>query len=178
MKPLDDRTEAILGRHLDQEFRVFPMAESEQQISQIEAIGRELDVTYPLEFQAHVCGRFPGIFVEVKEEIWPRPEMYAVGPFWSFLYALHTFTPDFESEPWMRLDSAAAKFREDTGLHAAPVLKIVGDADVYCVDTYGKLVQFHHETLELEPIELSFWELFEREIRELRTRKDRKKGQA
>jgi hypothetical protein len=176
MKSFEDQTEAILGRHLDQDFCVFPMSDSQQPVSQIEAIGHHLEINYPLEFQTHVSGRFPGIFVEVKEEIWPRPKMYAVGPFWSFLYALHTFTPDFVSEPWMRLDSAAAKFREDTGFHAAPVLKIVGDADVYCVDSRGKLVQFNHETQELKSVELSFWELFEREIRELRVRKDRKKG--
>jgi hypothetical protein len=175
--PTKDLTEAILGRHLDGDFIVFPMAESRQSIAQVKAVGRRLGITYPPEFLAHVSGRFPGIYVEAKEEIWPRPKLYDVGPFWSFLYALHTFTSAAESESWMRLDTAAESFRK-TGLGAAPVLQIVGDADLYCVDPEGRLVQFKHETNELEPVELTFWQLFEREVSELRKRKNRKKAKA
>jgi hypothetical protein len=171
---LPDHTEAILGRHLDADFRVFPMAEERQTGTQVAAIARQRGVTYPPEYLAHVCGRFPGIYVEVKEEIWPRPEVYQVGPFWSFLYGLHTFTSAEESEPWMRLDREAESFQNESGMCAAPVLRIVGDADVYCVDARGRLVQFKHETNQLDPVGLTFWELFEREVRELRARKDRK----
>ena len=171
-----DQTEAILGRHLDADFTAFPMAEAKQSPDRLEAIGRKHGIKYPDEFSAHVSGRFPGIYVEVKEQVWPRPKVCDVGPFWSFLYALHTFTCAAESEPWMRLDDAATSFRSETGLSAAPVLKVVGDADVYCVNERGELVQFKLETNELEAVRLSFWELFEREVRELRERKDRKKA--
>jgi hypothetical protein len=176
--PPQDQTEAILGRHLDGDFIVFPMAEVKQFVAQVSVIGSKFGIAYPPDFIAHVCGRFPGIYVEVKEKVWRRPKLHDVGPFWSFLYALHTFTPAPESEPWMRLDMAAESFRKETGLSAAPVLRIVGDADLYCVDPDGRLVQFKHETNELEPVQLSFWELFEREIGELRSRKDRKKNKA
>jgi hypothetical protein len=172
----EDRTEAILAKYLDNDFKVFPMARASQPVYAIEAVGRTHSVQYPPDFSTHVCGRFPGIYVEVKEEIWPRPKAFDVGPFWSFLYALHTFTPDPSSEPWMRLDDAAARFQKDTGFVAAPVLRVVGDADVYCVDADGKLVQFRHETNELEAVGLSFWGLFEREVEELRKRKDMKKA--
>jgi hypothetical protein len=177
-KPPQDQTEAILARHLDRDFIVFPMAESKQSMTEVEAIGGKFGITYPPEVAAHICGRFPGIYVEVKEEVWPRPKLYDVGPFWTFLYALHTFTSAPESEPWMRLDSAAESFRTQSGLLGAPVLQIVGDADLYCVNAQGEIVQFRHETNELEPVHLTFWQLFEREIRELRARKDRKKGEA
>src|SRR5947209_11232550 len=122
-KPPKDRTQEILARHLDGDFRAFPMAESQQEIAQVEAIGRKVGIAYPPEFTAHICGRFPGIYVEVKEEVWARPKMYDVGPFWSFLYALHTFTSAAESAPWMRLDNAAESFRLQTGLLAGPVLQ-------------------------------------------------------
>src|SRR6266581_1979648 len=104
MRNPQDQTEAILAKYLDADFRVMPMAEAKQSANQIDAIARKHAVRYPPEFCAHICGRFPGIFVEVKEEIWPRAKEYAVGPFWSFLYGLHTFTSASESEPWMRLD--------------------------------------------------------------------------
>jgi hypothetical protein len=176
-KPTEDLTVAILDKYLDKDFRVFPMAKSRQSLGQVEAVSRKFGVTFPPEFIAHVCGRFPGIYVEVIEKVWPRPKLHDVGPFWSFLYALHTFTSAPESEPWMRLDFAAKEFAK-TGLGAVPVLQIVSDADLYCVDSEGQIVQFKHETNELEPVQLDFWQLFEREVSELRKRKDRKKTKA
>ena len=171
-----DETEAILSRHLDGDFRVFPMAETETSAAQIEAIGRTYSVVYPQELVAHICGRFPGLYVEVKEEIWPRPKPYEVGAFWSFLHALHTFTSAPESPDWMRLDHAAESFQKGTRLMAAPVLKVVGDADLYCVDPDGRLVRFIHEENKLEPLPIGFWQLFESEIAELRARKEQKKA--
>jgi hypothetical protein len=172
----EDQTEIILAKHLDGDFCVFPMADTKTTISQIKDIGRRFRVRYPNEFIAHVCGKFPGIYIEVKEEFWPRPKLYDVGPFWSFLYAIYTFTSAPESEDWMRLDSAAESFQKDTGLRAAPILKVVGDADIFCVDSEGRLVQFNHETNELTLVPLNFWQLLDQEIADLRARKDRKRS--
>jgi hypothetical protein len=123
---------------------------------------------------AHVCGRFPGLFVEAKERVWPRPEEYDVGPFWTFLYGFHTYTSAPESSDWMRLDMAAKIFQADSGLAAAPVLRVVGDADLYCVDGKGDIVRFDHETNELKPVKMTFWQVLEHETSELRKRKDQK----
>jgi len=172
-----DRTLDILDAHLDGDFRVLPMAETPVSREQIAAIGARFGVTYPAALADHVCGRFPGMYVEVKESLWPRPKAFDVGPFWSFLYAVHTYTSAPESEPWMRLDHAAERFRADTGLVAAPVLKIEGDADVYCVDAHGTLCRFDHETNELRRVEGDYWSILDREIGELRARKDRKKAE-
>lgn len=173
---MTDRTSDIFKQHLDGDFRVSPLAQTPVSREQIEAIGARFGVVYPAALADHICGRFPGIYLEVKEAIWPRPKPYDVGPFWSFLYGLHTFTSAPESEPWMRLDHAAETFRARTQLHAAPVLKIEGDADVYCVDANGALCRFRHETHELEPVEGDYWSLLDREVGELRARKDRKKA--
>jgi hypothetical protein len=169
-----DQTEAILGRHLDKDFIAFPMAELRQTLASVEAVSRKIDIAFPPEFSAHLCGRFPGVYVEVKEQVWPRQKLYDIGPFWSFLYGVHTFTSAPDSEPWMRLDHAAETFRSNTGHHAAPVLQVVGDANLYCVNAAGQLVHHDHETNELEPVPLDFWQLFEREISELRARKNKK----
>ncbi len=166
----------ILGKYLDGDFRICPMAETPVSPAQIEAIGRQFGVGYPAELAAHICGRFPGVYVEVKEELWPRTKPFDVGPFWSFLYAVHTFTSAPGSEEWMRLDGAAASFRQRSGLAAAPILKIVGDADVYCVDAGAQILRYDHELNELTPANKSFWEIFEYEIAELAARKERKKA--
>ena len=176
LRPQSDETTAILGRHLDGDFKVFPMADTATAPRQLEAIGSRYGVRYPAEFVAHVCGRFPGLYVEVKEEVWPRPEAYDVGPFWSFLYAFHTYTSAPESDDWMRLDIAAQRFQSDTGIPAAPILRVVGDANVYCVDAAGAIVRFDHETNQVDHVKMNFWQLLERETAELRSRKDRKTG--
>jgi hypothetical protein len=171
-----DQTEAILRKHLDTDFRVFPMAETTTSPAQIDAIGETFNVQYPAELATHICGRFHGIYIEVKEDIWPRPKAFDVGPFWSFLYAIHTFTSAPESPDWMRLDVAARWFQQRTDLIAAPVLRIVGDADLFCVDAEARLVRHNHEANELELVDGNFWNLFEQEIAALYSRKVRMKG--
>lgn len=174
LRPLPDETSAILGRHLDSDFIVFPMADTATSPRQLAAIGIQYGVKYPPEFVAHVCGTFPGLYVEVKEELWPRPEAYDVGPFWSFLYAFHTYTSAPAGDDWMRLDAAAQSFQRDTGHRVAPILRIVGNANLYCVNADGAIVRFDHETDELEPVAMDFWRLLEHETSELRARKDQK----
>ena len=174
---MSDRTLEILGRHLDADFRVSPLANTPVSAQQVADIGARLGIRYPPEIAEHVCGRFPGMYVEVKESVWPLTKPYDVGPFWTFLRAVHTYTSAPESEPWMRLDHAAETFRARTGLVAAPVLKVVGDADVYCVDAHGALCRFDHEANELCPVEGDYWSILEREIAELRARKDRKRAE-
>jgi hypothetical protein len=129
-------------------------------------------VHYPAEFVSHVCGQFPGAYVAAKEDVWPRPRAYQVGPFWTFLYAVHTFTPLSTSEAWMQLDHSAEEFQARSGLRVAPILKLEGDADLYCVDYGGAILHHDHELNSLEPVGLGFWELFEREIIGLVARKN------
>jgi hypothetical protein len=170
-----DRTAELLGRHLTGDFTVFPMAETRCTVADVEAVGRAVGIAVPPEVVAHVTGRFPGVYVEAKEEVWPRPEAYAVGPFWSFLYAVHTYTPSAHSEDWMRMDAAARQLKADAGLTALPVLRVVGDANLYCVDAGGGMVRFDHELGVLEPVEGGFFDLLDRELAHLRERTERKK---
>src|SRR5690606_39885305 len=115
----------------------FPMAGKSCTRTQLDAIARRVGISYPPACVAHVTGRFPGVYIEAKEAVWPRPRPFHVGPLWSFLYAIHTYTAAPESQPWMRLDVVAEKFQADTGLKAAPILAIDGDADVYCATPEG-----------------------------------------
>ena len=171
-----DRTEAILRQYFDSDFRAFPMADSAVNQEQFSALEEKFGVKYPPEFVAHVLGRFPGLYLEVKEAIWPRPKPLEIGPFWSFLYALHTYTSAPESESWMKLETAAQSFKElEPSLQLGPILRVVGDRDLYCATSDGSIVQFQHETGELEPFNGDFWQLLETEIRALYERKVRKK---
>jgi hypothetical protein len=167
-----DHTEEILLRHLDRDFITYPLGEGAVTRQMVAKIGSSRGVRYPPEFVSHVCGRFPGALVEAKEHVWPRPRAMQVGPFWTFLYAVHSFTPLSTSEEWMRLDDVAEAFQAQSGLRAAPILKLEGDPNVYCVDELGAIFQYEYELNSLEPVGLGFWELFEREIAELVARKN------
>lgn len=174
-KPTEDQTMEIIERYLTGDFRAFPMAELRTPEDAVLSVAKQIGVPIPADVLAHLTGQFPGIYVEAKEEVWPRAKEFVVGPFWSFLYGLHTFTASPESEDWMRIDFVAKQLHDETGKKVLPVLKIVGDADIYCVNDETALVRFNHELGEFEPIDLGFFELFEREIRELGDRTERKK---
>lgn len=175
-QPPADRTTAILERHLTRDFIVFPMAEQPSAASEVYTVAKSLGVSLPLEVVSHMSGRFPGIFVEAKEEIWPRPKELDVGPFWSFLYGLHTYTVSRQTKEWMRMEAVGQRFKQETGLCAVPVLRVVGDANVYCVGKVGEMLRFDHELGTLDAVEGSFFEVFEREVAALVERTARKKS--
>ena len=177
---MKDRTWDLLEAYLDQDFLILPMApnkSSEQDIQEIESL---IGITFPEAYKLHLIGEKDellegrGICVEVKELIWQRPKILDVAPFWSFLYGFHTYTASKESEDWMRLEVVANDFLENTGIKAAPILKVIGDADLYCVDENGIIVIYRHEENSIESINMTFWEVLEFELKELKQRKERK----
>lgn len=175
---MKDQTLDILRRHLDGDFQVFPMASNQTTISDIREVETMLQIKFPEEFVCHLLAENAevlaerGLYIEVKEDVWPRAKQYDVGPFWSFLYGIYTFTASKTSEDWMRLDIAGKNFMEDTGIRAVPILQVIGDADMYCVREDGKIVQYNHELNSIEECVFNFWELYENEIKNLKQRKE------
>ena len=177
---MEDRTLEILGKYLDKDFRVSPMAENKSTISDIKKIEEKLEIKFPEEYIAHLLAENAdvlverGIYIEVKEEIWARAKPYDVRPFWSFLYGIHTFTPSETSKDWMRLEIAGEQFISETGIKAVPILQVIGDANLYCVNENGKIVQYDHEQNDVEETTMNFWELLEKELAALKERKEMK----
>ena len=175
---MEDKTLEILRKHLDKDFSVMPMAEKQSTIDDIIKIEKKLKIKFPGEYVAHLLAEGAdvlnerGIHIVVKEEVWPRPKLYDVLPFWSFLYGIHTYTPREESEDWMKLETVGEQFIEMTGIRAVPILQIIGDANLYCVDGTGEIVQYDLGQNIVEKINLNFWELFEKELKELKERKE------
>lgn len=169
-----DRTTEILESHLDGDFKVFPMANRAANRGDVVELESQYGFAFPSEFVLHLLGRFPGVYVEAKESVWPRPKALDVGPFWSFLYGVHTFTPCKSSNDWMRIDLVADQIFEESGLRLIPVLKRVGDRNIMCFNSYGRLGEYWHETSEFKETDGTFWDVLEREVRDLVDRKNRK----
>ena len=177
---MKDRTIELLEAYLDEDLQVFPMAPNKSSARDIKDVEIKLGIQFPEEYKIHLLGSGDevignrGIYVEVLETIWQRPNVLDVGPFWSFLYGLHTYTASKQSEEWMRLEVAGKEFFENTGIKAVPILKIVGDADLYCVDENSKIGMYRHEENNIETLNMNFWEVLDYELRELKDRKQRK----
>ena len=56
----------------------------------------------------------------------------------------------------------------------APQLVTQGDVDLYCVDGNSQIVRYRHEENIFENVNLTFWQVLEYELRELKERKERK----
>lgn len=179
---MEDKTILLMNQYLDRDYSVFPMAEDKIVLQDIRNIENSLAIKFPDEYVAHLlgedCDAIPhrGIYIEVKEEIWRRPQAMAVGPFWTFLYGFHTYTASKLSADWMRLDFIGHQFMQETGLKAIPILKIINDADMYCVNEFNDIVKFNHEMNILEPTNMDFWQVWEFELKELKERKETKKS--
>jgi hypothetical protein len=175
MQSMQDRTWELLQKRLESGcYYIVSSQDSAPTESDLRAVARDLGCELPEEFIVHSTNKYGGVYVEVKEELWPRPKELDVGPFWSFLYGLYTLNiadgvPDF-----MNLQKNAREFQNDTEHKVIPFLKIVGDADAYCFDQRGAIVHWDHELNELEKQDKSFFEVLDFELGELAIRKDRK----
>lgn len=174
-----DRTWELMQKHLDKEsFYIVSSHESVPSESQLTALAAKLGCIFPEEFIAHSTNKFGGLYVEVREELWPRPKPLDVGPFWSFLYGLFTYNISEGIPDFMNLRTNAEEFQTETGHKAIPFLKIIGDADVYCFDPSGIVVRWNHELNELEQDKRTFFEILDQELMDLVDRKDRKLADA
>jgi hypothetical protein len=177
---MEDRTIELLRKYLDGDFLILPMAPNKLSIQDIIDSETELGIKLPEEYRIHLLGNGDdilgsrGIYIEVVESIWERPKRLDVGPFWSFLYGFHTYTASKQSEDWMRIEIAGKEFFENTGLKVVPILRIIGDADLYCIDVNSQIVRYRHEENNIENVNMDFWQVLEYELQELLERKNRK----
>jgi hypothetical protein len=153
---------------------VFACGKDAPAESVIQQFEQDIGFQLPQEFRIFSMSPLGGIYIDVKEHIWPRAKEYAVGPFWSFLYGMFVFGFAKDIPDWMDIRIHTRQFREETKTSLVPFLKILGDADIYCFDEHGSVRRWDHETGEAQRVEKSFREVFAHEVEQLRKRKDRK----
>lgn len=169
--------EAILRKHMDGEFSVFACGKDAPSETDIAAFERDIGYALPSDFRNFSKSQLGGLYVEVKEEVWPRAAKFEVGPFWSFLYGLAVYGFSPEIPEWMDMRRQADLFRRATDSTHVPFLKIMCDADLYCFGSDGRILRWEHETGEFRPVDGRFAELLDLELGELKTRKERKKAE-
>jgi hypothetical protein len=156
-------------------FNVVACQGNEPSEDDIAAFERECGIALPAEFRQFTMSPLGGLYMEVVEELWPRAEVYAVGPFWSFQYGIKVFGIATDIPDWLDL---LVQFREmrDAGFpKLVPFLQLVCDANRYCFNAAGQIVYWDHEEPEkLSVVPSSFSDLLMTEIRDLEDRARRK----
>jgi hypothetical protein len=158
-----------------QSYSIFACQGNEPTEDNIRAFERDIGFSLPDDFREFTKSPLGGLYMEVREELWPRAKLYQVGPFWSFLYGLKVFGIARNIPEWLDIRHQRQQFAHAGTTDLVPFLQVVGDADPYCFDRAGRIFRWQHETPdERESITLSFPDLLMREIQALEARKQKK----
>ncbi len=173
----NDLIKDALDANLDGDFSVFACGPNAPTDAVLRAFETQLGYTLPQDFREFSMSPYGGIYIEVKETIWPKSKPNDVGQFWSFLRGVMTYGFAKDVPDWMDMRKAAAQFQQTSGTKFAPFLKVIGNADVYCFDPNGAVRRWDHETGEASPVGKTFVTVFADELGELLKRKETKKAE-
>lgn len=92
--------------------------------------------------------KYGALYIEVKEEVWPRAEAGVVGPFWTFNYGFAVLglgheVPDFLDVRYAMREMRHADPDRQSWL---PVFRwFAGNGDCVCYDENDRLVEWRHD---------------------------------
>lgn len=146
---------------------------SEQDIKNFE---NQYKVNLPADFREFTMSSLGGLYMEVREEIWPRAKQYDIGPFWSFcrgikVYGIAKGIPEF-----LDIRVRTKELHNEGFNNYIPFLSIIGNGDeIFCFDKNNKIVLLdYYETGEVTPVVGDFSDCLMNQIRELEERKNMK----
>lgn len=77
-------------RSYDKEtYQVFACGDDTPSEQDIEAFESEFNIKLPEDFKEFTMSPLGGLYMEVREEIWPMAQEYEVAPFWEFCRLRH-----------------------------------------------------------------------------------------
>lgn len=141
----------------------------------IKAFEDQYKINLPEDFKEFTMSPIGGLFMEVREEIWPRAKQFDVGPFWSFcrgliVYGIADGIPDF-----LDIREKTKELHDEGFTDYIPFLSVVGNGDeIFCFDKDNKVVLLDYYEGKAEPIDGSFSDCLLKQIEELEERKNRK----
>ena len=161
-------------------YKVIAQQGAEPSKADVAAFESRIGFSFPAEFREFAVHPLGGLYMAVREELWPRAHAHEVGEFWSFLYGLIVYSLSPQAPDWLQMSIAWRSMSDDGYPQLVPFLKVIGDPDPYCFTRDEKIVRWRHEKpSEPEEVSQSFPQVLMFEIRELEQRKERKiKGEA
>lgn len=141
----------------------------------IKAFEDQYKINLPEDFREFTMSPIGGLFMEVREELWPRAKQFDVGPFWSFCRGIIVYGIADEIPDFLDIREKTKELHDEGFTDYIPFLSIVGNGDeIFCFDKDNKIVLFDCYEGEAEPIEGSFSDCLLKQIEELEERKNRK----
>jgi len=173
-KKTQDSFDEALKANLDKDLSVFAAGDDAPKLKDIETFEQWVGFRLPEDFRNYSCSKLGGIYIDVKENVWPRPKKFEVAPFWSFLYGFFVHSFSSKCPEWMNIRLQTERFRAETHTSYVPCLKVIMDPNIYCFDERGTVRRWDHETGRAEPLDKTFTGVFEHELQELKKRKEQK----
>ena len=141
----------------------------------VAAFERTIGFRLPDEFREFTKSSLGGLYIEVKQELWPRQTENDAAPFWSFLYGFKVFGIAIDIPPWLDVRQRHAALVADGVTDLVPFLQRVADPAAYCFDPLGRIIDWTPQLPTERPIvDISFYDLVMNELRELEERKAKK----
>jgi hypothetical protein len=151
-------------------FEVFTCQGDEPSEADVMAFEQVVGFRLPDEFREFTRSPLGGIYMAVREELWPRAKPLQVGPFWTFLRGFTVFGIAKSIPEFLDIRVQYRKFKPQSP-DLVPFMKLVDCADRYCFDV-SRQIRFwdHEQPVRLEDIGGSFSDFLMKEIRELEDR--------
>ncbi len=157
-------------------YQVVTCMGNEPSESDIKSFENQYRIMLPSEFREFTMSSLGGLYMEVREEVWPRAKQFEVGPFWSFcrgiiVYGIAQDIPDF-----LDIRERTKELHKEGFTDYIPFMSIIGNGDeIFCFDKDNNIVLLdYYATGEAERIEGSFSDCLMNQIEELENRKNRK----
>jgi hypothetical protein len=172
--PLDELFD-YFQRYDARSFNVGACQGQEPSEADVAAFERKVGFRLPDDFRHFTMSPLGGMYMEVKDELWPRPQPHDVGEFWTFLYALKVFGIAADIPDWLNIRVQYDAFCDRGSGGLVPFLQLVGSADAYCFDSGQRIIAWTpNDPDERRVIPMTFSDLLMREILELEERKTMK----
>ena len=159
-----------------QTYQIVACMGNEPSEHDIKKFEHQYGINLPADFREFTMSPLGGLYMEVREEIWPRAKQYDIGPFWSFcrgiiVYGIANGIPDF-----LDIREKTKELHDEGFTGFIPFLSIIGNGDeIFCFDKDNNIVLLDcYTTGEAAPVEGAFSDCLMKQIAELEERKNKK----
>ena len=155
-------------------YAVFACQGAEPTEEDVQAFETTVGFRLPDDFREFTKSPLGGLYMEVLEELWPRPEDLEQNPDWMFFFGVQVFGISQDIPEWLDIREQYREFVDAGYGGLVPFLQVIGDANCYCFREDGKIVYWDFDDPEaFEVVDMAFPELLMHEILALEERKSR-----
>jgi hypothetical protein len=164
---------------LDDDFKLWCAGDDAPSVSEIATLEKRLGSKLPGQYRKYL-GCYGGVMLEVLENVWPRPKLYQVGPYWTGQYAYLVFGIGKDIPEWLDIETVTKELHRDFPESAplVPFFRQISTSKFYlCFDSEGRICDWSSEDpSERRFLEDGFDDVILRETQELKENKEKIKN--